>query len=112
MKISKLKALWSLVTGGWSGLIVYILEAINNALNKLDPEKISKVSEVVTHIGNALVALVPLLPSKYQNAADMTIAAISKLAEALKDGAVSEQELNDEIDAVKKAIQAWKEIDK
>jgi len=112
MEISKFKALWSLMTGGIAGLIKYILEVINEALKKLDPAKIAQVADVVKNVSNALVALVPLLPAKYQDAAKVTIEAINKLSDALKDGNVTEQELNDEIDAIKAAIDAWKNVSK
>lgn len=109
MKISKLKALWSLMTGGWTGLATYLLEAINKTLKKLDPAKIKQVAVIVEAVASALKALVPLMPDKYQAAVSLTIETVSKLAEALKSGDIDEKELDGEINAIEAAIQAWKD---
>lgn len=54
MDISKLGALWSLMTGGWAGLAVYILEAINKWLAGLDVERLARAAAVVKAVANAL----------------------------------------------------------
>ena len=110
MDISKLGALWSLMTGGWSGLAVYILEAINKWLAIIDQSKIAQVALVVKSVSNAIDALAPLLPAKYADAVEATTAAVSKLAESLADGKVTKEELDDNIDAVEAAINAWKKV--
>ena len=110
MNISKLGALWSLMTGGWAGLAVYILEAINKWLATLDQSKIAQVALVVKSVSNAIDALAPLLPAKYTDAVKATTAVVSKLAESLADGKVTQEELDDNIDAVKAAIYAWKKV--
>lgn len=109
MEVSKLKALWSLVTGGWTGLATYLLKVINKTLKKLNPEKVKQAAVVVEAVASALKALVTLVPDKYQSAVALTIETVSKLAEALKSGDIDEKELDDEIDAIEATIQAWKE---
>lgn len=110
MDISKLGALWSLMTGGWAGLAVYILEALNKWLATLDQSKIAQVALVVKSVSNAIDALAPLLPVKYTDAVKATTATVSKLAESLADGKVTQEELDDNIDAVEAAIDAWKKV--
>lgn len=97
------------MTGGWTGLATYLLEAINKTLKKLDPAKIKQVAVIVEAVASALKALVPLMPDKYQAAVSLTIETVSKLAEALKSGDIDEKELDGEINAIEAAIQAWKD---
>ena len=108
MNISKFGALWSLVTGGWSGLAVYILEAVNRWLATLDKSKIAQCALVAKSVSNAIEALSPLLPSKYDSAIKATTAAVSNLAESLADGNVTQEELGANVDSVESAIKAWK----
>ena len=98
------------MTGGWAGLAVYILEAINKWLAILDQSKIAQVALVVKSVSNAIDALAPLLPVKYTDAVKATTAAVSKRAESLADGKVTKEELDDNIDAVEAAINAWKKV--
>lgn len=109
MDISRLGALWSLMTGGWAGLATYILEAVNRQLKKLDPAKLTQFAQVVGCIASALRALAPLLPEKYRNAVTVTITAVDDAAKALADGEVEQDELDKVIDSVEAAIVAWKE---
>lgn len=109
MNISKLGALWSLMTGGWAGLAQYILEAVNAQLKKLDPTKLAQLAQVIGCIASALRSLAPLLPEKCRNAIVVTIAAVDDAAKALADGKVEPDELDKIIDAVEAAIDAWKE---
>ena len=110
MNISKLGALWSLVTGGWSGLAVYVLEAVNKWLSSLDQSKIAQCALVAKSVANAIDALSPLLPSKYDAAIKATTAAVSKLAESLADGNVTQEELGDNVRSIESAIKAWKKV--
>ena len=110
MDISKLGALWSLMTGGWAGLAVYILEAINKWLAILDQSNIAQFALVVKSVSNAIDALAPLLPAKYADAVKAMTAAVSKLAESIADGKVTQEELDDNIYAVEAAINAWKKV--
>lgn len=108
MNIGKFGALWSLVTGGWAGLAVYILEAVNKWLDTLDQSKIAQAALVAKSVANAIDALAPLVPTKYFDAIKATTSAVGTLATTLSDGKVTQDELDANIDAVEAAIDAWK----
>lgn len=112
MNISKLKALWALATGGWAGLAVYILEAVNKWLAKLDQEKLAQTAAIVKSIANALAILIEtFLPIRFVRAAKTTLDALNTLATALADGKITQEELDANIDAIEAAIEAWKDLD-
>lgn len=111
MDISKLGALWSLMTGGWAGLAAYILEAINKWLAGLDVERLARLAAVVKAVANALeILLNTFLPAKYRDAATKTLKALNALAESLADGKVTQGELDANIDAIESAVVTWKEV--
>lgn len=110
MNISKFGALWSLMTGGWAGLAVYILEAVNKWLAKLDQTKLAQAAQIVKSVASALeILLGTFLPEKYRDAAQKTLEALNTLALALADGKVTQEELDAQIDAIEAAVLAWKE---
>lgn len=110
MQISKLTALWKLMTGGWAGLAVYILEAVNKWLATLDQEKLARAASIVKAVANALEILTEtFLPAKFKAAAKATLDALNTLATALADGKITQEELDANIDAIEAAIFAWKE---
>ena len=112
MKISKLTALWKLATGGFAGLAVYILEAVNKWLATLDQEKLARAASVVKSIANALAILIEtFLPIRFVRAAKTTLDALNTLATALADGKITQAELDANIDSIEAAIEAWKELD-
>ena len=111
MDISKLGALWSLMTGGWAGLAAYILEAINKWLSGLDVERLARAAAVVKAVANALeILLNTFLSAKYRDAATKTLKALNALAESLADGKVTQDELDANIDAIEDAVVTWKEV--
>lgn len=109
MNISKFKAVWSFVTGGWAGLAVFILGEVNGYLATLDQSRLAQFALVVKSLANAVDALAPLIPSRYAEAVRATTAALAALAQSLADGKITEDELKANIDAVKAAVNAWKE---
>lgn len=110
MNISKLGALWKLMTGGWTGLAVYILESVNQRLATLDQTKLAQAAQIVKAIASALeILLGTFLPVKYRDAAQKTLEALNTLALALADGKVTQEELDANIDAIEAAVLAWKE---
>lgn len=109
MNISKLGALWALMTGGWSGLVVYLLEAVNEALAKLDAAKLAEVAKIVKSVMDALHILGDtFVPERYRTACRFTVEALADLAVALQDGKLTKDELDAEIDAVEAAVEEWK----
>lgn len=111
MNISKLKALWALTTGGWSGLAVYLLEAVNGWLKNLDQTRLARFAEIVRAMARVMQILADtFLPSKYRMAANATFDALDGLAVALADGQITQAELDANIDAIEAAIDAWKAV--
>ena len=84
MNISKLGALWKLMTGGWAGLAVYILESVNKWLATLDQSKLAQAAQIVKAVASAQeILLGTFLPLKYRAAATKTLEALNTLALAL-----------------------------
>lgn len=111
LKISKLGALWALCSGGWAGLATYVLKVVNEFLATLDRDKLARTAEIVKAIANALTGIVSIfVPPKYSEAASVTIAALNSLATALADGKITQDELDAQVDAIGKAIAAWKAV--
>ena len=111
MKWSNIKALWSLVTDGWSGLMKYILEFVNIALQKLDGEKLKRASQIAVNVAAVVSTAVGVfVDEKYREAANKTVDALKDLALYIEDGELSSAELNANIEAVNKCIDAWKAV--
>ena len=106
MKWSNINALWSLVTDGWSGLMKYVLEFVNIALQKLDGEKLKRASQIAVNVAAVVSTAVGVfVDEKYREAANKTV-----LALYIEDGELSSAELNANIEAVNKCIDAWKAV--
>ena len=111
MKWSNIKALWSLVTDGWSGLIKYALEFVNAALQKFDAEKLRSASRMAVNIAAVVSAAVGVfVDEKYRDASNKTVDALKNLAISIEDGELSSEELNANIEAINKCIDAWKAV--
>ena len=111
MKWSNIKALWSLVTDGWSGLMKYVLEFVNIALQKLDGEKLKRASQIAVNVAAVVSTAVGVfVDEKYREAANKTVDALKDLALSIEDGELSSEELNANIEAVNKCIDAWKAV--
>ena len=111
MKWSNIKALWSLVTDGWSGLMKYVLEFVNIALQKLDGEKLKRASQIAVNVAAVVSTAVGVfVDEKYREAANKTVDALKDLALYIEDGELSSAELNANIEAVNKCIGAWKAV--
>ena len=111
MKWSNIKALWSLVTDGWSGLMKYGLEFVNSALQKFDADKLRSASRISVNIAAVVSAAVGVfVDEKYRDAANKTVEALKDLALSIEDGELSNDELNANIEAINKCIDAWKAV--
>ena len=111
MKWSNIEALWSLVTDGWSGLMKYVLEFVNIALQKLDGEKLKRASQIAVNVAAVVSTAVGVfVDEKYREAANKTVDALKDLALYIEDGELSSAELNANIEAVNKCIDAWKAV--
>lgn len=111
MKWSNINALWSLVTDGWSGLMKYVLEFVNIALQKLDGEKLKRASQIAVNVAAVVSTAVGVfVDEKYREAANKTVDALRDLALYIEDGELSSAELDANIEAVNKCIDAWKAV--
>ena len=111
MNISKIKAAWNFLTGGWAGLAEYMLGVVNETLAKCDAEKCRKCASIAMSVSAVVkTACDVFAPEKYKGVACDTIAALNTLAAALEDGQLTKEEINANIEAISKCISAWKEV--
>ena len=111
MKWSNIKAVWSFVTDGWTGLIKYALEFVNAALQKLDGDKLKKASQIAVNVAAVVSTAVGVfVDEKYRDAANKTVDALKDLALSIEDGNLSSAELNANIETVNKCVDAWKAV--
>ena len=111
MKWSNIKALWSLVTDGWSGLMKYVLEFVNMALQKLDGERLKNAAQIAVNVAAVVSAAVGVfVDEKYRDAANKTVDALKDLALSIEDGELSSAEMNANIESIKTCVDAWKAV--
>ena len=111
MDISKIKAAWAFLTGGWSGLAEYLLGVGNKGLAKCDAEKLRKSATIAISVAAVIkTACDVFAPDKYKVSAAKTIDALETLATALEDGNLSKDEIAANIDAISTCIAVWKEV--
>jgi len=101
--------------GGISGLIEYACKWFTeNVLSKIkDKDEFAAYADDVDQFGNFLEGCfnrhTKWLTEAKRAAANATIAAIRNLAAALRDCEITKDEIDAFVDAVVKAINAWKE---
>ena len=111
MDISKIKAAWAFLTGGWSGLAQYLLTVVNKGLAKCDGDKMRKTATIAISVAAVVkTGCEVFAPDKYKAAAAKTVDALETLAVALEDGNLSEGELSSNIDAIADCVAAWKAV--
>lgn len=111
MDISKIKAAWAFLTGGWSGLAEYLLGVVNKGLAKCDAGKLRKTATIAINVAAVVKTGCDVFaPDKYRDAATKTVDALRTLAVALEDGNLAEGEITANIDAIAACIAAWKEV--
>lgn len=114
MFISKIKAMYSLLTGGVTGLLKYGLSAFNEkVLGKItDKESAAKYLKDVkagyAFIGSVIVNHADDLSPAKKAAADATLAAMQELTGALEDFEVDQDELTRIVAKINACIDAWK----
>ena len=111
MDISKIKAAWAFLTGGWSGLAEYLLGVVNKGLAKLDAEKCRKTATIAISVAAVVkTACDVFAPEKYKHAATSTIEALEALAIALEDGQLTAEEISSNIGTITSCVTLWKEV--
>lgn len=111
LDISLFGVVWAKLRGGWKGVGVYIVKALTKLLKTLPADELRKYSELVIKVME-LVSLVvtDFVPAKYRTAGIKTVDAIRNLANHIKDGEYTEEEFDEDIDAIEAAISAWAAI--
>ena len=112
--ISKLKAAWTLLTKGLSGLIELLAKAFTALLRKANPDKLSNYAEITEKIAKFTKYGVELFVKNedYKKAGILTAQSIGMLALHISDGEYTKEELNDDIDSIDVCIKQWKEVKK
>lgn len=118
MKISKLKAALSLLTGGFAGIIKYVLNVFNEQVLGRIPNKeagfkyLKDAQAVYAFIGAVMENHSADLSEERKACLSSILSAVGELTKALEDFAINEQELDDIVTKVKDAIDAWKKAKK
>ena len=111
MNISKFKVAIKYLFGGMESVVDYLLDIANAALAAIDPDKRAKVAAAYNTLCRILAtmnSLAWLVPTKWQSAYRMTIAAVSNAADALADFKIDTAELTKVKDAFNAAVIAWR----
>ena len=114
MFLNKIKAMYSLLTGGVTGLIKYSLTAFNTkVLGKIkDKESAAKylkdAKATYAFVGALIVNHADDLTPAKKAAADATLAAMQEFTNALEDFEVNKKEFDRITDKIKACIDAWK----
>lgn len=111
MNISKFKIAVKLLFGGMESVVDYMLDIANQALAAIDPDKRAKIAAAYNTILNVLAtmnSLAWLVPTRWQSAYRMTIAAVADTADALADFKIGAAELTKVKDAFNAAVTAWR----
>jgi len=110
---------WKLISkflfgGGVSGVIEYVLEVLKNALASLTDttkDKIQAVLNLSLKVLSVLEAVKVLVPTKWQTAYTLTIAAVEACVSSLTDLEITKEELDVVCDKITAAYNAWRSPD-
>lgn len=112
--ISTIKSAWALITGGFTGLIKYIVIAINTQILSRIKDKetallyLRDVQAAILLISTVLDNHKDCLSEARQKAGKAILESLNTLAAALEDFEVDEAELDAIIASINAAIDAWK----
>ena len=111
MEISKLKVVWKALTGGVSGVVEYLLDLLNNALDNLsdgNKETVEKVLNLALKVLSVLKVCGCFIPTKWQVAYADTVEAVETVCNSLEDLSLTKEEADKIADAFAKAVADWK----
>ena len=111
MNISKFKIAFKLLFGGMESVVDYLLDIANAALAAIDPDKRAKIAaayNTINHVLATLTVLQWLCPTKWQNAYNVTLAAVEAVVDALEDMKIEPAELTKVKDVFNAAVTAWR----
>lgn len=110
MNISYLKLVWCFVTGGGTKVVDYVLGLVRDALNRLSNPTKDKIQALLNFLEKALSvvkAVQVFVPVKWQTAFLLTVKALERAIEALKDLDITGEELSGVVEAYNGAYAAW-----
>lgn len=114
MNISKIKLALKYLFGGIDSVVEYLLDIVNQALGKIDPENRAKIAAAFNTVQKVLATLNAmrwLCPTKWQNAYGVTIQSVEAVVSALEDMEISAADLTLVKDAFNAAVAAWRTDD-
>lgn len=114
MSISKIKIAWKWIVGGVGDVVDYLLDIVNSAFAKIDPnrrETISAAINTAMKCMGVLDAIAWLVPTKWQRAYRHTIEALECTIVILDDFTVAPEELWAAKAKYEFAVKSWKEPD-
>jgi len=110
MQVSKLKIITKYLTGGIASVIEYLLDLFNEMIAKLPAEEVAKYAQLAKDVAVFVGNLCNLIKSDAKKeAAKKTAEAFDRLATALLDSKMTREELDEVIESVRIAVEAWKE---
>lgn len=108
MKISKLKIVFKWIFGGVEGVVDYVLGVLNSFLaSESVSEKAGEALALAEKVLGYLVKYADWCPSKWRDAYNATLDAVSTLVAALSDMNVTKEEAEKAADAFKVAYAEW-----
>lgn len=112
--VSKLRAAWSLLTGGISGFLTILAKAFTALLHKADPDKLKHYADLSAKLAKLTRYGVELFVTNecYKKAGTATADALTAFAEHVADGEYTKAELDEDIDTIEACISLWKEAPK
>lgn len=114
MKISRLKGIFVLLTGGLAGLIKYVLDLFNTQVLDRIPNKETGIKYIkdVQAFSAFLRVIIENHSDDFsegrKSALNSILAAVDELAKALEDFEINQEERDAIIEKVKEAIDVWK----
>lgn len=114
MSISKIKAIWSLLTGGIAGISKYFLAVFNDQILSKITDKVTglkylhDVQAAYSFLRAIMVNHSEDLSEKRKQCLETILSAIEELTKALEDFKIEEEELDTIIAKIQEAIDAFK----
>lgn len=114
MKLTTIKVLIALATGGIDGVVTLAMKSLNDALANIEPDNKKKAQAALNMAQKVLAvlnALKWLCPTKWQTAYSKLISGVSVICTALEDMNVTYDEIQNVITTWKDTFSEWSSDD-